>query len=111
MPTEDYISKVTAWAAGPFSLADSHRQSPSSSRPKLDVVTNLNIAEGSMQRFTALLREEVEVIARAARATHAFYFGTWDHQSHSGSNRYTALLTEVVYGTGPTDQRLIRVVR
>ena len=102
------FSKVTAWAAGPFSLADSNRQSPSYSQPKLDVVTNLNIAEGSIQRFTALLREEVEVVTRAM---HAFYFGTWDHWSHSVSNRYTALLTELIYGTRPTDQRLIRVVR
>ena len=107
MPTENDISKSDSVGRWTFQPCRFTPPEPLYSRPKLDVVTNLNIAEESIQRFTVLLREELEVVASS---THAFYFGTWDHGSHSCSNRYTALLTEMIYGTRPTDQRLIRVV-
>ena len=72
------------------------------------MVTNVNIAEGTIQRLKALLREEVEVLARA---THADYFGAWDHYSHNSFKMYTVLLTEMLYSTRLIDMKLIRVVR
>ncbi|KAJ9661101.1 hypothetical protein H2201_006651 [Coniosporium apollinis] len=41
------------------------------SRPKLNLVSNLNLAEGTVEEFTALLKGKVEDIADV---THAFYF-------------------------------------
>ena len=61
-----------------------------------------------IQRFTALLRGEIEVIARA---THAFHFGTWDHWSHSGSNGCAALLAEMTHNKRATGKRLVSVLR
>ncbi|KAI9844854.1 MAG: hypothetical protein M1830_007580, partial [Pleopsidium flavum] len=70
-PAEGIFSKVTALVNRPFSVAESYWPSPSPSRPKLELVSNVNLAEGTVEEFTALLKEKVEDVANV---THAFYF-------------------------------------
>jgi len=62
-PAEGTFSKVTALVNRPFSVAESYWPSPSPSRPKLELVSNVNLAEGTVEEFTALLKEKVENIA------------------------------------------------
>ena len=71
-PVEGTFTKVTVLVNRPLSVADSFWPSPSSSRSKLEVVSNVNLTEGSIEEFTALLKGKVEDIAKV---THAFYFG------------------------------------
>lgn len=74
-PAEGTFSKVTALVNRPLSVAESYWPSPSPSRPKLELVCNVNLAEGRVEEFTALLKEKVEDIGNV---THAFYFGMFD---------------------------------
>lgn len=74
-PAEGTFAKVTALVNRPLTVAESYWPSPSPSRPKLNLVSNLNLAEGTVEEFTALLKGKVEDIADV---THAFYFGMLD---------------------------------
>ncbi len=61
-PTQGTFSKVTAMINRPFSVAESYWPSPSPSRPKLELVSgvNLAVAEQTVEEFTALLKEKVK---------------------------------------------------
>jgi hypothetical protein len=76
-PLQGTFSKVTALINRPFSVTESYWPSPSPSRPKLNLVSgvNLAVAEQTVEDFTALFKEKVEDIANV---THAFYFGTFE---------------------------------
>lgn len=74
-PAEGTFSKVTALVNRPLSAADSFWPSASPSRPKLDLVSGVNLAEGTVEEFTASLRDKVEDIANV---TDAFYFGGFE---------------------------------
>ena len=79
-PAHGTFTQVTALVNRPFSVADSHWPDPSPSRPKLQLVTHVNLLKGSVEDFTAFLQREV---ADIEKVTHAFYFGAflviWDH--------------------------------
>ena len=74
------LSKVTALVSRPFDLANLHCPRASPSRPKLDVVTNGNIAEDTIQVFTPMLREEVE----ASRESRMPFTSVRWHSGHTG---------------------------
>ncbi|KAJ7683852.1 hypothetical protein B0H17DRAFT_985650 [Mycena rosella] len=68
-PTKGTFSKVTAVVNRPMSVADSLWPTPES--PTLDLVTNINLTEGTVETFTALLKDKVKDIASV---THVYYF-------------------------------------
>ncbi|KAJ7799677.1 hypothetical protein B0H14DRAFT_2902418 [Mycena olivaceomarginata] len=68
-PKAGTFSKVTAVVNRPISLADSFWPTPES--PSLDLVTGINLAEGSIESFTALLGEKIKDISTV---THVYYF-------------------------------------
>lgn len=71
-PKQGTFSKVTALVNRPLSIADSFwPDSSSPGCPELDLVCNINLAEGSVESFTELLKENVLDIGSV---THAFYF-------------------------------------
>lgn len=71
-PKAGTFSKVTAVVNRPISLADSFWPTPES--PSLDLVTGINLAEGSIESFTALLGEKIKDISTV---THVYYFGNF----------------------------------
>jgi nucleoside-diphosphate-sugar epimerase len=77
-PVEGTFSKVTALANRPLSVADSYWPSPSPLRPKLDLISGVNLAEGTVEEFMASLKEKADDIAEV---THAFYFGEFQEGS------------------------------
>ncbi|KAJ7848921.1 hypothetical protein B0H14DRAFT_3867041 [Mycena olivaceomarginata] len=68
-PKAGTFSKVTAVVNRPISLADSFWPTPES--PSLDLVTGINLAEGSIESFKALLGEKIKDISTV---THVYYF-------------------------------------
>ncbi|KAJ7124438.1 hypothetical protein C8R44DRAFT_703904 [Mycena epipterygia] len=68
-PAEGTFSKVTAVVNRPITIADSLWPTPAS--PTLDLVTNINLTEGTVEEFTALLKEKVKDISAV---THVYYF-------------------------------------
>ncbi|KAJ7733330.1 hypothetical protein B0H16DRAFT_1426787 [Mycena metata] len=68
-PMKGAFSKVTAVVNRPISIADSLWPTPES--PTLDLIAGINLAEGSVEDFTALLAEQVNDIATV---THVYYF-------------------------------------
>ncbi|KAJ7165689.1 hypothetical protein C8R43DRAFT_987308 [Mycena crocata] len=68
-PVKGTFSKVTAVVNRPISVADSLWPTPES--PILDLVTNIDLTAGSVEDFTALLREKVKDITTV---THVYYF-------------------------------------
>ncbi|KAJ7277554.1 hypothetical protein C8J57DRAFT_1309612 [Mycena rebaudengoi] len=68
-PAIGTFSKVTAVVNRPFSVADSCWPTPES--PKLDLVPNVNLMEGSVEAFTAIIKEKIGDIANV---THVYYF-------------------------------------
>lgn len=74
-PTEGSFSKVTALVHRPLTITESYWPSPSASRPALELVSNINLTEGTVEEFTALLKEKVKDIANV---THVFYFGQFN---------------------------------
>ena len=76
-PTPGTFSQVTALVNRPFSVADSYWPKPSPSRPKLQLVSHVNLLKGSVDDFTAFLKREVWDVENV---THAFYFGLFVHR-------------------------------
>ncbi|KAJ7166092.1 hypothetical protein C8R46DRAFT_1097055 [Mycena filopes] len=68
-PAKGTFAKVTAVVNRPISVADSLWPTPAS--PTLDLVTEINLAEGSVEDFTALLKDRVKDIDTV---THVYYF-------------------------------------
>ncbi|KAJ7775665.1 hypothetical protein DFH07DRAFT_87802 [Mycena maculata] len=68
-PAQGTFYKVTAIVNRPMSIADSSWPTPDS--PALDLVTHVDLSEGSVEDFTALLKEKVKDIATV---THVYYF-------------------------------------
>ncbi|KAJ7499912.1 hypothetical protein FB451DRAFT_1074226 [Mycena latifolia] len=68
-PSKGTFSKVTAVVNRPMSVADSFWPTPES--PTLELVTNVNLTEGTVETFTALLKEQVKDIVAI---THVYYF-------------------------------------
>ncbi|KAJ7476834.1 hypothetical protein B0H11DRAFT_2030862 [Mycena galericulata] len=68
-PAEGTFAKVTAVVNRSLSVEDSFW--PTSDSPTLDLVTNVNLAEGSVESFTALLEKKVKDISTV---THVYYF-------------------------------------
>ncbi|KAF8169036.1 hypothetical protein K438DRAFT_1909566 [Mycena galopus ATCC 62051] len=68
-PAKGTFSKVTAAVNRPITLAESLWLTPES--PALDLVTGINLAEGSVESFTALLGEKIKDISTV---THVYYF-------------------------------------
>ncbi|KAJ6473122.1 hypothetical protein C8R45DRAFT_1012304 [Mycena sanguinolenta] len=68
-PTKGTFSTVTAVVNRPISVADSLW--PNCDSPALDLVTGINLAEGSVETFTALLKEKISNISTV---THVYYF-------------------------------------
>ncbi|KAJ6601319.1 hypothetical protein DFH09DRAFT_969944 [Mycena vulgaris] len=68
-PAKGTFSKVTAVVNRPLSVADSFWPTPDS--PTLDLVTGINLTEGTVETFTALLKDKVKDIAAI---THVYYF-------------------------------------
>ena len=93
-PTEGTFSKVTALVNRPFTLAESYWPSPSASRPELELVSNIDLTQGTVEEFTALLEKKVPDIASV---THVFYFGRFDGEMFV-MNQYA-----------PTDEGIIHV--
>lgn len=71
-PDHGTFSRVTALVNRPLDFVDSGWPSPSSSGPELDLVSGIDLTHGTVEEFTALLKERVEGIATV---THVFYFG------------------------------------
>lgn len=70
-PSKGTFSKVTAVVNRPLSVADSFWPiSSPPERPKLELVS-VNLAEGSIEQFTELLKGKLEDVENI---THAFYF-------------------------------------
>ncbi|KAJ7661383.1 hypothetical protein DFH06DRAFT_1281487 [Mycena polygramma] len=68
-PAKGTFSKVTAVVNRPINVADSLWPTPDS--PSLDLVTGINLAQGTVESFTALLAEKVKHISNV---THVYYF-------------------------------------
>jgi hypothetical protein len=71
-PTEGTFSIVTALMNRPINFTHSYWPASSPSRPKLDLVSGVNLTEGTMESFTESLKEKVPGIEEV---THVFYFG------------------------------------
>lgn len=71
-PKEGTFSKVTAVVNRPLSVKNSYWPSPSPSRPELQLVSGVNLLNGTIQEFASALKKKVEEIETV---THAFYFG------------------------------------
>lgn len=71
-PKEGTFSKVTALVNRPLEISETFWPDSSPTRPDLNLVSGINLAHGSIESFTALLKERVSDISTV---THAFYFG------------------------------------
>ncbi len=87
-PVKGTFSKVTPLVNRPFSVADSYWPTPDS--PKLDLVANVNLMEGSIDAFTAVIKDKVKDIANV---THVYYFG--EHCFNLQDVRLYPLLTSL----------------
>ncbi|KAF7354594.1 Sirq protein [Mycena sanguinolenta] len=68
-PTKGTFSKVTAVVNRPISVAESLW--PITDSPAFGLVTGINLAKGSVETFTALLKEKIHDISTV---THVYYF-------------------------------------
>ena len=75
-PVKGTFSNVTALVNRPLNISDSYWPTPRS--PELELVSNVNLAEGTGDEFTGLLKGKVRDIANV---THCFYFGTFQARS------------------------------
>lgn len=77
-PAEGTFSTVTALVNRPLTVGESHwpTTSDSPTRPKLALISGVNLAEGSVDEFTAILRFKVENVENV---THVYYFGMFMH--------------------------------
>ena len=70
-PKQGVFSKVTAVVNRP--LTSSYWPGSLPSRPNLDLVSGVNLlADGTIEEFSAFLKDKVEDVATV---THVFYFG------------------------------------
>ena len=70
-PSPGTFKKITALVNRPLKIVDSHWPSPSSSRPLLDLVPGVDLAEGTDDDFSGLVEKRISDIASV---THVFYF-------------------------------------
>ncbi|KAJ7075746.1 hypothetical protein B0H15DRAFT_866034 [Mycena belliarum] len=68
-PAKGTFSKVTAVINRPMSIADSSWPAPEA--PALELVTNVDLTQGTVESFTAHLKKKVKDIAGV---THVYYF-------------------------------------
>lgn len=71
-PAQGTFSQVTALVNRPFSVADSYWPDASPSRPKLQLVSHVNLLQGTVKALTDFLKDKVRDVCSV---THAFYFG------------------------------------
>lgn len=71
-PEKGVFSKVTACINRPLEMAETYWLAKSSSCPQLDLACGINLMEGSVESFTASLKEKTKDIESV---THLFYFG------------------------------------
>jgi len=72
-PAKDTFSKVTALVNRPLKLEDSYWPPPSPGlRPKLQLVSGINLTQGTVEEFTASMAEKAKDMESV---THVFYFG------------------------------------
>ncbi|KAL9604432.1 MAG: hypothetical protein Q9179_001848 [Wetmoreana sp. 5 TL-2023] len=70
-PSQETFSKVTALINRPLSLKDSFWPDEPSARPELQLVSGINLIDGTVESIRELLRSEVRGIEQV---THIFYF-------------------------------------
>lgn len=73
-PRDNRFSKVTALVNRPLRIENSYWPTPDSSRPDLQLLSGINLASGTVEEFTEMLREQV---AGIETVTHVYYFGEW----------------------------------
>jgi hypothetical protein len=66
-PAEGTFSKVTASAKRPLNISESYWPSPTS--PELELVSRVNLAEGTVEEFTVLLKGLVQDIANVTHCS------------------------------------------
>lgn len=71
-PNHGTFSTVTALVNRPLAVADSGWPELSHSRPRLDLVSGIDLTTGTADEFSSVLKEKVKNISRV---THVFYFG------------------------------------
>jgi nucleoside-diphosphate-sugar epimerase len=69
-PAKGTFSNVTAVVNRPMRIVDSFWPTPDS--PALDLVTNIDLTQGTVETLAAILKDKVENIAAV---THVYYFG------------------------------------
>jgi hypothetical protein len=74
-PAERTFSKVKVLVDRPLDVSESYW--PSHSSVAFDLLSNVNLMEGTVENFIALLKRKVEGIANV---THVPYFGTFDEE-------------------------------
>ncbi|KAF2493652.1 hypothetical protein BU16DRAFT_573851 [Lophium mytilinum] len=70
-PGDNTFSKVTALVNRPLSIENSYWPTPDPSRPELQLLSGINLASGTVEEFTEVLREQV---AGIETVTHVYYF-------------------------------------
>ncbi|KAK7001656.1 Sirq protein [Favolaschia claudopus] len=70
-PAEATFSNVTAVVNRPMSVEDSLWPTSAGASPTLNLVTGINLSEGTVEKFTNLLRSRIKDISTV---THVYYF-------------------------------------
>lgn len=83
-PTQGTFSKVTALVNRSLNIEESYWPTPSPSRPELELVSSIDLTEGTVEEFTASLKKKVPDIANVS---HMFYFGKLDQVRQSPIKR------------------------
>lgn len=73
-PAHGTFRKVTALVNRPLKLEDSWWPAPSPDRPELELIAGVNLLNGSVEEFTAFLKDKVKDVGAV---THVFYFGQY----------------------------------
>ena len=71
-PSAGSFSRVTAVVNRPLAIDSSYWPSPSPSGPNLAIVSGVDLTEGTVDKFSALLKQKIKDVATVS---HVFYFG------------------------------------
>ncbi|KAL2062461.1 hypothetical protein VTL71DRAFT_6727 [Oculimacula yallundae] len=70
-PKEGTFSRATAVVNRPLNFEDTHWPAPHSSRPQLELISGVNLLNGTVEEFAASLKDKIKDISSV---THAYYF-------------------------------------
>ncbi|KAK0647305.1 Short chain dehydrogenase sirS [Lasiodiplodia hormozganensis] len=98
-PAHGTFRKVTALVNRPLKLEDSWWPAPSPDRPELELIAGVNLLNGSVEEFTAFLKDKVKGVDTV---THVFYFAYKQEDDWSVETRVNTGMFERVVGAVDT---------